>query len=1110
MTCIKILRNVVLRRKFLGLLTVILLCSTAHTAEGPSSVNFHVHEMPPLPAPDWVEMVDQGQQNQELRGMRTPAGVRVDIVAREPVMVDPVGMAFDEEGGLYVLEWREATEQVDTTYVVDYQDGTQATVNRKTKNAFDHLKRLEDRDNDGVYDSAQLVMDDLEYPSSVLIHDSWMYFPSVGHVIRRRANGRDGFETQEILRGMCGYHHHQVSGLTLGNDGWLYTTTGDDDNRAEGSDGSRATVLRTGAIFRSQCDGSRLHEFARGFRNPYRNVVFDETFNMFHVDNDQEDGSKFQGVRLMHLLEGADYGWRLEHGAKCCRTDFKRGAVFGERPGKMPSMRKVGRGAPAGLLIYQQSRFPDFFRGLLIYPDCYRRLVRAYEVERNGSSFRITHEFVLMESDDDLFRPIQAVSGPDGAIYILDWHTDSGGAGKSWGDGKHGRLYRLSWSGSPAHPKIELGDRDAWRKQSEASDTTLIEQLDSDDFELRFRAQQKLVRRGTVSPDAWLNIVADDQRAATTRAVAIGAVAQQFDGRIERTLADQLAGSSQPDVRRLAAEALGHNAIVTSLQPATSAILLRAMSQDADVAVRRAAAIAAGSIAARTESKSRMRREIAAQAYACLLQDRRLNNAHRQDVWLVDGYVRAIERCGSTGVSFVSQWLRDGDDLERELAVSIFEAMRTRELVDGLDQAMSMETGLSDSQRLRLIETYRHILVEPPIQASGVAKWLSNHRQASAELRVAALQTLAMTGGDLEPVQQLAISLLDDSDRDVRLAAIAAIGESRMMRATQPLLKALRQDRRDPTEKRNIVDSLGKLRAQGWPYVDRSDLGVELVLPDLVELMDTKSGEPILADLLSLVGQVDLEIARRPAEQLLSAEDPAAIAAAIDVLGTEVVAANRIAKQYLNGEFPESVKANVAAALQRHLPNDTSGKIAATVQQLFQEGLKVTLDPAELARIDDLVKQTGDAESGKALFLDVQRSQCGKCHRLEGVGGDIGPDLTRIWQTHSVAKIIESIVEPSREIKEGFANWSAETKNGQVFTGLKISDTETEVVLRDPNGRDIRVPREQLESLEATKQSLMPVGTIGQLTFTELIDLLAFLKSDEAQRSLRQPTGAGG
>ncbi|MEZ6068895.1 MAG: PQQ-dependent sugar dehydrogenase [Pirellulales bacterium] len=269
------------------------------------------------------------------------------------------------------------------------------------------MKTLGDRDGDGVYESSTVVMNDLTIPSSILLDDDWVYLTSLGSVVRHRRSTPGGpFDVrEEIIRGLCGFHHHQASGMTLSHDNWLFVTAGDDDNHGEGSDGSRVTVLRCGVVVRSRPDGSQLTEFARGLRNPYRNVVFDDYFNMFHVDNDNEDGSKFQGCRLMNVQEGADYGWRLAQGTICCRTDLARGAVFGEAPGKMPSMLKTGRGAPAGLLIYQGTHFPDFFRGLLIYPDVYRKLVRAYAVERAGSTFRVTHQFVLIESDDPLFRP---------------------------------------------------------------------------------------------------------------------------------------------------------------------------------------------------------------------------------------------------------------------------------------------------------------------------------------------------------------------------------------------------------------------------------------------------------------------------------------------------------------------------------------------------------------------------------------------------------------------------------------------------------------------------------------------------------------------------------
>ncbi len=92
---------------------------------------------------------------------------------------------------------------------------------------------------------------------------------------------------------------------------------------------------------------------------------------------------------------------------------------------------------------------------------------------------------------------------------------------------------------------------------------------------------------------------------------------------------------------------------------------------------------------------------------------------------------------------------------------------------------------------------------------------------------------------------------------------------------------------------------------------------------------------------------------------------------------------------------------------------------------------------------------------------------CINCHRMEGVGGNVGPDLTRLWETSTVEKIIESILEPSKEIKEGYQMYKATTKKGLVYQGLKIAQTPDEVV------------------------------------YDQFIDLIAFLKDRSAQESLR-------
>jgi quinoprotein glucose dehydrogenase len=149
------------------------------------------------------------------------------------------------------------------------------------------------------------------------------------------------------------------------------------------------------------------------------------------------------------------------------------------------------------------------------------------------------------------------------------------------------------------------------------------------------------------------------------------------------------------------------------------------------------------------------------------------------------------------------------------------------------------------------------------------------------------------------------------------------------------------------------------------------------------------------------------------------------------------------------------------------------------------------------------VSQNGNPTRGRALYLDGKSLACINCHRLEGVGGNVGPDLTRMWETQSLEKLIEAILEPGKEIKEGFQSYVATTKKGQTFTGLKLVENSDEVILRDAEGHDLRLARKDVEQLTASKTSLMPDNVVSQLSYSQLIDLIAFLKDRRAQESLR-------
>ena len=519
---------------------------------------------PTLPPPAWLKLVDHGRTDPRLKGYLAPEGLKIEIVAEQPAIVNPVGMAFANDGTLLVLEWVPSVgdEWRETPVTFTYKDGTQRNVATMKKAKKDVLKLLKFNAEKKTYDKSEIILED-ELPSNILLHDGWIYLASRG-TVRRFKQSRPGgpYDVKEIIaQGFCGFHHHQVSGVAFGPDGWLYITSGDDDNYVEGSDGSRATVLRTGAVFRCRPDGSRMHAHSMGYRNPYRDVAFDANFNIFHVDNDNEDGSKFTGCRLMHVAEEADFGWRLFTGARCCRPDMIRGAVYGELPGKMPPMLKTGRGSPAGLLIYNEQQFPEHYRGLLYYPDVFRKLIRAYRVEPEGSTFRAVEEFEFLKSDDPLFRPCQMILGPDGAMYVCDWRTDSGGAGRLWGDGVHGRIYRLSWAGTADQPALPLRRMDSWAEFSpKASFETLMQGLASPNQSIAVRAQHELVNRAKDDANAvrrhfLKHADSESGSSTTTRLLCVGGLQSVWDDEVRKKFYGLLNDREQ-DVVRMAADGL--------------------------------------------------------------------------------------------------------------------------------------------------------------------------------------------------------------------------------------------------------------------------------------------------------------------------------------------------------------------------------------------------------------------------------------------------------------------------------------------------------------------------------------------------------------------------
>jgi uncharacterized repeat protein (TIGR03806 family) len=277
---------------------------------------------------------------------------------------------------------------------------------------------------------------------------------------------------------------------------------------------------------------------------------------------------------------------------------------------------------------------------------------------------------------------------------------------------------------------------------------------------------------------------------------------------------------------------------------------------------------------------------------------------------------------------------------------------------------------------------------------------------------------------------------------------------------------------------------MAKLGPGHMPYIGSSAIdprGLELIHDWIVQLPARKDDE-LLVDRLAGLNQTDLANQNRPklAER----------ARLVDELLANSGRAARLAHAMYQKRFPESTRQVVLeAALRSSDP---------AVRDLFEAFVPEDKRPKRLGetiKSDDLLRLTGQAERGKQLFHKAAGVQCRNCHRIAGDGTELGPDLSQIGKKLDRTKLLESILEPSKNIDPQYVTWVIETTAGQVVSGLLVRKDESEIVLKDAQNKQQRFAMTDVEGVHQQQKSLMPELLLRELTAQQVADLLAYLAS---------------
>ena len=151
------------------------------------------------------------------------------------------------------------------------------------------------------------------------------------------------------------------------------------------------------------------------------------------------------------------------------------------------------------------------------------------------------------------------------------------------------------------------------------------------------------------------------------------------------------------------------------------------------------------------------------------------------------------------------------------------------------------------------------------------------------------------------------------------------------------------------------------------------------------------------------------------------------------------------------------------------------------------------LDPAKLPSIAELARRRGSPAHGKQVMATNKDLRCLACHTIRGAGGHVGPDLSMVGKKASRENLFESILFPSKAIANEYLSWVIGTKDGLVLTGLIVEETADHVTLRDANGKDTKIAREQIDSKSKSPNSLMPNDLLAYMAEDDLVDIVSYL-----------------
>lgn len=994
-----------------------------------------------------------------VRTMKLPPGFKANVFAAEPDVQNPIAMAWDARGRLWVAE--------NYTYA-------EAGVKFELK-LRDRIIILSDTDGDGRMDRRKVFADDLQMLTSIEVGLGGVWcltLPELVFIPDSNGDDKPDGPPQTLLTGFRvppENYHNFANGLRFGPDGWLYGRCGASAPADVGRPGTPAEELIPvrGGMWRYSPFTQVFESLNSGTTNPWGHD-WDKHGELFFINT--------VNGHLWHSIPGAHYtrphtidpnprvyeliDFHADHWHFDTKNDWSK-----SRDG---AANEYGGGhAHIGCMIYQGTQWPEQYRDRLYTLNMHGLRANQERLDRDGSGYLAKHEPDLFIVADKWFRGMEMTAGPDGSVYVADW-SDTGECHERNGvHRRSGRIYRIAYEpndGKKPSPRppfaVELHKATTVELAGMLLEPS-ISRWHADQLLRVFAERNKFMPRpGHLKRGSEADLEPlENYREAFAAVKLLGSVMEDNKADIRRRLlaAWAIAAAFQPDI------AASKLLLDSDEHLRTWGVRLMTVSMPLDTTLSQRPA--------QNEYYSNSRKSFILQDLAA-----KETSAHVRLAM-----ASALQRMPvHTRIPLARELVAHSEDSnDHNIPLMIWYGLIPTAEKYGTELAkLAADCKLPTTRRLIARRLAEDVEKNPaPLNDLLAAAIEKNDPALAADIVNGA--SAALTGWHKAPkpaawdkfAQTLAMT--DDQSLAGQVRELSVLfGDGRALDA----VKALALDAKaDVAVRKAALQTLIDARPPELRKVCEQTLGVRFL-------------NPVAARGLALF------------------DDPAAAKQLVDAykkfhhseraqLLTVLASRPSFAKAFLTAIVEEKIpRADLNASLARQIHGFNDPELKKLLSQTWGEfrdspaekkaqiaELKVKLTPSLLSQ--------ADVSAGRALFAKT----CAQCHKLFGEGQNVGPDLTGA-NRNNMDYLLENMIDPSAVVSADFRMSVLTLDDGRTFNGLVLAETEKTVTLRTAT-ETVTLEKSLIEERQILPLSLMPENQLQPLTETQLRDLFGYLQS---------------